>query len=188
MAHTTNPLLRGLQYFRKGEASADGHSEISARDREWEYAYRQRWQHDKIVRSTHGVNCTGSCSWKVYVKDGIITWSPNRRTTPRTAPTCRSTNLAAALGRLVFLVHLLTDPRQISLRSRRAGRYVPRSQEGDGRPGGRLGLYRGRPRRRSATRWRGARAGSCAPRGRRFRRSCLRPTSIPSRSTGRTGL
>jgi hypothetical protein len=20
------------------------------------------------------VNCTGSCSWKVYVKDGIITW------------------------------------------------------------------------------------------------------------------
>uniref|UniRef100_UPI0008348B80 nitrate reductase subunit alpha n=1 Tax=Aldersonia kunmingensis TaxID=408066 RepID=UPI0008348B80 len=30
--------------------------------------------HDKVVRSTHGVNCTGSCSWKVYVKDGVITW------------------------------------------------------------------------------------------------------------------
>ena len=27
---------------------------------------------DKKVRSTHGVNCTGSCSWEVYVKDGII--------------------------------------------------------------------------------------------------------------------
>jgi nitrate reductase alpha subunit len=26
------------------------------------------------VRSTHGVNCTGSCSWNVYVKDGIVTW------------------------------------------------------------------------------------------------------------------
>jgi uncharacterized protein (DUF488 family) len=25
-----------------------------------------------VVRSTHGVNCTGPCSWKVYVKDGII--------------------------------------------------------------------------------------------------------------------
>ena len=37
-------------------------------------AYRSRWQHDKIVRSTHGVNCTGSCSWKVYVKNGLITW------------------------------------------------------------------------------------------------------------------
>ncbi|MEI2687030.1 MAG: hypothetical protein V9G14_12980 [Cypionkella sp.] len=29
--------------------------------REWEDTYRSRWQHDKIVRSTHGVNCTGSC-------------------------------------------------------------------------------------------------------------------------------
>jgi transposase InsO family protein len=23
--------------------------------------YRDRWSHDKVVRSTHGVNCTGSC-------------------------------------------------------------------------------------------------------------------------------
>ncbi|MGW5053665.1 nitrate reductase subunit alpha [Actinokineospora sp. NPDC004072] len=36
--------------------------------------YRDRWSHDKVVPSTHGVNCTGSCRWKVYVKDGIITW------------------------------------------------------------------------------------------------------------------
>ena len=67
MGKTTNPLLRNLQYFRRGEKRSGGHSELSARDREWEYAYRQRWQHDKIVRSTHGVNWTGSCSWKVYV-------------------------------------------------------------------------------------------------------------------------
>jgi nitrate reductase / nitrite oxidoreductase, alpha subunit len=36
--------------------------------------YRDRWSHDKVVRSTHGVNCTGSCSWNIYVRDGIITW------------------------------------------------------------------------------------------------------------------
>jgi len=42
--------------------------------RSWEELYRNRWQHDKVVRSTHGVNCTGSCSWQVYVKDGIVTW------------------------------------------------------------------------------------------------------------------
>ena len=36
--------------------------------------YRRRWQYDKKVRSTHGVNCTGSCSWDVYVKDGILVW------------------------------------------------------------------------------------------------------------------
>lgn len=42
--------------------------------RRWEELYRNRWQHDKVVRSTHGVNCTGGCSWNVYVKDGIVTW------------------------------------------------------------------------------------------------------------------
>ncbi|HEX9024177.1 MAG TPA: molybdopterin-dependent oxidoreductase, partial [Geobacteraceae bacterium] len=40
----------------------------------WEEFYRNRWQHDRVVRSTHGVNCTGGCSWMVYVKEGIITW------------------------------------------------------------------------------------------------------------------
>ncbi len=42
--------------------------------RTWEEFYRNRWQHDKIVRSTHGVNCTGGCSWQIYVKNGIVTW------------------------------------------------------------------------------------------------------------------
>jgi len=40
----------------------------------WEEFYRNCWQHDRVVRSTHGVNCTGGCSWMVYVKDGIVTW------------------------------------------------------------------------------------------------------------------
>ncbi len=42
--------------------------------RGWEEFYRNRWQHDKIVRSTHGVNCTGGCTWQIYVKEGIVTW------------------------------------------------------------------------------------------------------------------
>ena len=42
--------------------------------RKWEEFYRNRFAHDKRVRTTHGVNCTGSCSWEVYVKDGIVTW------------------------------------------------------------------------------------------------------------------
>jgi nitrate reductase alpha subunit len=40
----------------------------------WEEFYRNRWQYDKVVRSTHGVNCTGGCSWMVHVKDGIVGW------------------------------------------------------------------------------------------------------------------
>ena len=67
-------LVAAHEFFRKGEASAEGWSMLIARGRGWESAYRDRWRHDKVVRSTHGVNCTGSCSWNVYVKDGLITW------------------------------------------------------------------------------------------------------------------
>ena len=48
--------------------------EATPNGRSWEEFYRNRWQHDKIVRSTHGVNCTGSCTWQIYVKNGIVTW------------------------------------------------------------------------------------------------------------------
>lgn len=47
---------------------------VSPKTRRWEEFYRNRWQHDKVIRSTHGVNCTGGCSWNIYVKDGIVTW------------------------------------------------------------------------------------------------------------------
>jgi nitrate reductase alpha subunit len=46
----------------------------SPAQRRWEEFYRNRFQHDRRVRTTHGVNCTGSCSWEVFVKDGIVTW------------------------------------------------------------------------------------------------------------------
>jgi nitrate reductase alpha subunit len=47
---------------------------ISPETRSWEEFYRNRWQHDKVIRSTHGVNCTGGCSWNIYVKQGVVTW------------------------------------------------------------------------------------------------------------------
>ncbi len=37
---------------------------MDPKKRLWEEMYRNRWQYDKRVRSTHGVNCTGGCSWK----------------------------------------------------------------------------------------------------------------------------
>jgi nitrate reductase alpha subunit len=40
--------------------------------RDWEDLYREEWDWDSTARSTHSVNCTGSCSWKVYVRDGQI--------------------------------------------------------------------------------------------------------------------
>ncbi|PKP72255.1 MAG: nitrate reductase subunit alpha [Alphaproteobacteria bacterium HGW-Alphaproteobacteria-5] len=80
-------LLDRLTFFRQTKQSfADGHGVTTNQNRDWEDGYRKRWQHDKIVRSTHGVNCTGSCSWKIYVKGGIITWETQQTDYPRTRP------------------------------------------------------------------------------------------------------
>ena len=80
-------FLDRLSFFTRAKAEfADGHGVMTTEDRSWEDGYRKRWQHDKIVRSTHGVNCTGSCSWKVYVKGGIVTWETQQTDYPRTRP------------------------------------------------------------------------------------------------------
>lgn len=68
------PYWKRILYLRRGPRVNANWTELSRRSRNWEHMYRERWQHDKIVRSTHGVNCTGSCSWQIFVKDGIITW------------------------------------------------------------------------------------------------------------------
>ncbi|MBU0783399.1 MAG: nitrate reductase subunit alpha [Gammaproteobacteria bacterium] len=78
-------FLDRLTYFRlPKESFSDEHGRVTGEDRTWEDAYRARWAHDKIVRSTHGVNCTGSCSWKIYVKGGIVTWETQQTDYPRT--------------------------------------------------------------------------------------------------------
>ncbi len=59
---------------------------VSPKTRAWEEFYRNRWQHDKVIRSTHGVNCTGGCSWNIYVKDGIVTWEMQALDYPRLDP------------------------------------------------------------------------------------------------------
>ena len=76
-----------LNFFRKSrEPFANEHGELRSESRQWEDSYRARWQHDKVVRSTHGVNCTGSCSWKIYVKNGLVTWETQQTDYPRTRP------------------------------------------------------------------------------------------------------
>ena len=80
------PRPADLLQASRSTPSADGHGIVTNEPREWEDGYRKRWQHDKIVRSTHGVNCTGSCSWKIYVKGGIVTWETQQTDYPRTRP------------------------------------------------------------------------------------------------------
>ncbi|MDE2083407.1 MAG: nitrate reductase subunit alpha [Xanthomonadaceae bacterium] len=80
-------FLDRLRFFKQPtETFANGHGVTKAENRDWENGYRARWQYDKIVRSTHGVNCTGSCSWKIYVKNGLVTWETQQTDYPRTRP------------------------------------------------------------------------------------------------------
>jgi hemerythrin superfamily protein len=39
-----------------------------------------------VVRSTHGVNCSGSCSWRIHVKDGLVTWETQQTDYPSNGP------------------------------------------------------------------------------------------------------
>ncbi|MBX3195859.1 MAG: nitrate reductase subunit alpha [Microbacteriaceae bacterium] len=87
---TDGPLADALvgmgRFLRRGEVSSDLRSLFLEGGRAGDVFYRDRWAHDKVVRSTHGVNCTGSCSWKVYVKDGIITWETQQTDYPTVGP------------------------------------------------------------------------------------------------------
>ena len=79
-------LERSGRFFTPGEFSDDLRTVTRQGGRDGDIFYRDRWSHDKVVRSTHGVNCTGSCSWKVYVKDGIITWETQETDYPSVGP------------------------------------------------------------------------------------------------------
>jgi nitrate reductase alpha subunit len=79
-------LLRAGCFFTRREVSPDRRAVFRKGGRQGDDFYRDRWSHDKVVRSTHGVNCTGSCSWKVYVKDGIITWESQETDYPSVGP------------------------------------------------------------------------------------------------------
>ena len=79
-------LVKARKYVTRAAVSADLRTITYTGGRDADAFYRDRWSHDKVVRSTHGVNCTGSCSWKVYVKDGIITWETQQTDYPSAGP------------------------------------------------------------------------------------------------------
>ena len=81
-----NPLFKLGSFVRRGTTGKEGQQIFLQGGRQADVFYRDRWAFDKVVRSTHGVNCTGSCSWKVYVKDGVITWESQAVDYPTTGP------------------------------------------------------------------------------------------------------
>lgn len=80
-------FLDRLKFFKRIEETfSGGHGIVTREDRQWEDAYRNRWRFDKVVRSTHGVNCTGGCSWKIHVKNGLVAFEMQQTDYPRTRP------------------------------------------------------------------------------------------------------
>ena len=82
----SDALLKLGRFFTRWDESDDGRVAFRKGGRAGDVFYRDRWSHDKVVRSTHGVNCTGSCSWKIYVRDGIITWEAQQTDYPSVGP------------------------------------------------------------------------------------------------------
>ena len=68
------------------QTSSTGHQQLHEGGREWEDTYRDRWSFDKCIHSTHGVNCTGSCCWNIYVKNGLVAWENQEHNYPETSP------------------------------------------------------------------------------------------------------
>src|SRR5690349_23588439 len=82
----TAPLLAARRFLKHETVGDSGRTLHQVDASDWDSFYRDRWSYDRVVRSTHGVNCTGSCSWNVFVKDGLITWESQAVDYPRTDP------------------------------------------------------------------------------------------------------
>ena len=130
----------------------------------------------------------GSCSWKVYVKDGMITWESQQTDYPSVGPTAGVRAARVPPRRRILLVHLLAHPGALPVRSRRTARDVPR---GEGRLGDPVLAWAdivGRPGAApDATSRPAARAGWSGSAGTRRPRSSPRPTCTRSSGTVRTG-
>ncbi|MFF8175272.1 nitrate reductase subunit alpha [Streptomyces chartreusis] len=85
-AEAAERLLAAGRLLQRAPTTPEGRAVFRTDQQVNDAPYRERWAHDKVVRSTHGVNCTGSCSWQVYVKDGLITWETQATDYPSTGP------------------------------------------------------------------------------------------------------
>jgi hypothetical protein len=183
-------LFDRLNFLQKKSLGtfAGGHGHLTRESRDWEEVYRNRWRHDKIVRSTHGVNCTGSCSWKIYVKSGIVTWETQQTDYPRTRPDLPNHEpRGCSRGASLQLVSLQRQPTEDADGPQAAAAGLAEDAR-DHDPGRGLGGDPGRSRRCGSPMSRSvARAASCAPAGTRRPRSSRRRTPTPPRSTAPTG-
>ena len=79
-------IFKKFKYLIQKERSENNHQQLNEGERDWENMYRNRWSFDNCVRSTHGVNCTDSCSWNIYLKNGLVALENQVHDYPETSP------------------------------------------------------------------------------------------------------
>jgi DMSO reductase family type II enzyme molybdopterin subunit len=64
----------GLWRLRPADQSSAVRAAAPPPYRDWRDVYRERFAFDKVVRSSHWVNCwyQAHCAWNVYLKDGVV--------------------------------------------------------------------------------------------------------------------
>jgi nitrate reductase / nitrite oxidoreductase, alpha subunit len=78
-------LLRKAHFFVPGKPSVD-RDVHRVGGRQAEEFWHERWRHDKAVRCTHGVNCTGSCSWEGLRQGRDHPWKTQQTGYPSVGP------------------------------------------------------------------------------------------------------
>ena len=70
--HEMSLLSQKFKFLRKEERISSGHQITEDGGREWENFIVIVGLTIKLSTTTHGVNCTGSCSWNIYVKNELL--------------------------------------------------------------------------------------------------------------------
>ena len=86
-------IMKSSLFFTKKVGSySDGWGEVTGEDRTWEQSYRDRWAHDKIVRSTARALAAGRFTLKTESSFGKL----RKRIIPPPPQVCRITSPAVA--------------------------------------------------------------------------------------------
>jgi DMSO reductase family type II enzyme molybdopterin subunit len=104
----------------EGEVGAPGVAPPSYGD--WRDVYRERWAWDKVVRSSHWVNCwyQAHCAWNVYVKDGMVWREEQAADYPQVRPDVPDFNPRGCQKGACFSERMY-DPARVRYPLKRAG-------------------------------------------------------------------